>query len=207
MKSRRLTRKIHRIVGLLTVLGLTLVSITGLLINMPDWVPNQNAIISVVSGSENKQFILRERSLSEMTKSGETPIKPWHPIHPGDHLVGITDGIAILHRDQIITVYQDELWDRLRLPENIGWITQVSSADDTWTITTTTGIWNSEDFGQSWTLIIGPYPESVRDTIKKLHSGWYFGKIGSVWINLTALATIILTVTGLVIYRRKSKTN
>lgn len=195
-------RRVHRLFGLVTVLGLILVSVTGILLNTPSLVPSTTAVQDMVAGADG-HYLLTESGVSLWREGKSTPLPTWHPIRSGDRLIALESGVGVLHGDGVIALYRDGLWDRILLPGTMGWITQVDVRGATWVITTSTGIWESKDSGQEWIQIVGPYPESIRDQIKKLHSGWYFGRMGSIWITATGWFTLILAITGVVLYRRR----
>jgi hypothetical protein len=195
-------RRFHRLFGLVTVVGLVLVSATGILLNTPSLIPQHAAIQDMVSSPDGR-YLLTDAGISMWKEGQVTPIPTWHPIGAGDRLIPLSSGVGILHNDGVITLYRDGLWDRILLPGTMGWITQVDVRGDQWLITTSTGVWESLDNGHEWVQIIGPYPESIRDQIKKLHSGWYFGRMGSIWITATGWLTLLLSITGVLLYRRR----
>ncbi|NBV41841.1 hypothetical protein EBR96_03630 [bacterium] len=197
-------RRLHRIVGLGAVAGLLLLTITGLLLNSPNVISELDSPRQMVAVG-GKKFLLTESSLVFWTPTGNFVIPLRHPIAHGDRLFPTTSGIGVLHRDGVIMVNEDTLWRRVVVPPEMGWVSNIDAQDSSWIITTTTGVWESADLGESWRIIIGPYPESWKDTIRKLHSGWYFGWIGMWWINFTGFAILGLTATGAMLYRRRSK--
>jgi hypothetical protein len=189
----------HKWLGILTIAGLLLLTITGWVLNHPDLL-KESALQDIVY-SNGQLYILRQHSLRLSTPKGEVHIVSDHPIGIGDHLIAAPQGIAILHRDGTLRLYQDALWERILLPE--GWPVQVQLHPKQWLLTTTTGVWQSENQGKNWRQIIGPYPESLSSKLHRIHSGHYFGKWGVLWINVTAILTIGLSITGLFLLKKR----
>ncbi len=197
-------RRWHRWIGILTVAGITVASVTGLFLNHPDWINQPDHIQQAVPDS-NGVFVLTESQLSYHTPTGGYTVRLRHPIRPGDRLIARQSGVAILHRDHALLVYEDGIWDRVMVPEAMGWITHVDAIGCRWTITTTTGVWLSEDNGVGWRLIRGPYDASMRDLVKRWHSGWIFGPLGQVTMSVTAVLTVGLSFSGVMLLRRRRK--
>ncbi|NBV82564.1 hypothetical protein EBR57_00350 [bacterium] len=199
-------RRIHRWLGLIAVVGLTISCITGIALNYPDQIKDDGSIHQAI-GNSHGIYYLYDRHISFDDGKVETRLPTRHPIRYGDQLIAYSTGIAILHRDQVLMTYENGLWTRLNLPESMAWITHVSAIDREWVITTSTGVWKSTGSGETWTMIRGPYPESLRDTIKRFHTGWQFGPWGQTFMTASAILTLGLIVTGiaLLIKRKRRK--
>jgi len=195
-------RFLHQWTGFLTVIGLLLLSVTGLILNYPDYFKPQSIMASVsVNG-----VLYSLQSGQLIAKAGDqtfSPIFPGHQIAMGDQLVSHPKGVGILHRDGVLMVYEDGLWNRIILPE--GWPEGIHIQDPSqWVLRTSTAVYTSADQGVTWDVAVGPYSESFYSQVKRMHSGHFFGKWGSVWINMTAILIVILSVTGLLLLRFKS---
>lgn len=191
----------HKVLGLICVTGLIFSAITGWILNHPN-ILKSNTIKTVVYS--NKTFYrLEADGIIQKTETSETLLPSDYPISTNDHLYAYKNGIAILHQSGIVRLYQDDLWDRITLPN--GWPLSLQLGEKKWVYTTTTAVWESENEGQHWNVLIGPYPESISNKMRRLHSGHYFGKIGVFWINTTALLILVLSLTGVWMARTKKR--
>lgn len=225
-------RRVHTYAGLVSVIFLLSLSITGILLNHPNWLEcdekepkpvREQRVLTSVLEPQNPSYHFR------VTKSGLYRINnntnANNDTNTNTNIQKITlrypaKGIEKLHFDQNNFLYlifkhgfvlraknkAPYIFERLSMPDNVYVISDFSVVDDVILLQTELGLFQSNDMGSSWTLLQSE-KIGIKTWIKRIHTGYFPGlSYGEKWLmvgnDIGAILLILLIITGIIIYIR-----
>jgi len=210
----------HRWLGLVSAVFLMVVSVTGFLLQHPEWLGSSETPPAALAADpdDSDRWLRGTRwGVEESTDDGATwrelpmlaPPENVHRIHfdPAD------DGrvFALGSGGLITSADGGRVWEEIRfsseaLPMGVA-LVDVAAAGGTWRVLVEDGVLVSRDEGTTWSregAPVGTDKRNWRELVHHLHTGHVFGTMGRRVAEFSALAVIFLTLSGLVMMTRRN---
>ena len=220
-------RRVHTYAGLVSVIFLLSLSITGILLNHPDWmkcdedkskpVLEQAVRATVLEPETGNHFRVTDTGLYHVSKSKTQKIAMRYPAkdieqlyfdHQNRFYLIFKHGLVLraMHNLDHNVNNRRYIFERLTMPDNVYIISDFSVVDDRILLKTELGLFESEDLGKNWVLL---QQEEVgfKTWVKRIHTGYFPGlPYGEKWLmvgnDIGAILLILLIITGIIIYIR-----
>ena len=205
----RNSRKYHKQLGLAASVFILVLSITGILLNHPEWYSDSSdrGVTNVSLPYENGFLIGTENGLywdsvdSKESKQIRLPV----PSAEVSEMYRTSQGVAVVIDDQIVCFNYDDdpFWVRLRTPPEILSISHLSGDLQ---LTTNKGIYRSLDSDYSRWEIVSEFGESssFKKTLLVLHSGLWVTPWMVYAHDISALILIFLVGSGFwIVFKRR----
>ena len=224
-RSQKLSiyRRVHTYAGIISAIFLLSLSITGILLNHPDWLKcnedstipllEQKVKVAALEPNTDNHFRVTSTGLYHVNQSKINKIPMRYPAkdieklyfdqHNRLYLV-FKHGLVL----RAINSLENNLYifDRLTMPDNVYIIYDFSVVNDRILIKTELGLFESDDLGKNWVLL-QKEEVSLNTWIKRIHTGYFPGlPFGDKWLmfgnDIGAILLILLIITGIIIYIR-----
>ena len=215
MKNKLWFKSLHNWVGLCAALFVAVLSVTGLMLNHPNWMQNDDIQTVTAHPRDPQKFWMARKNGLYFSTDGA---KNWTEAETPFALQEISS-IAFDPSDPE-QIYVLEKWGRLLVSKNGGTVwhlcalpfDSVSVAVELKqivpgplghvTLLTSNGILSSTDGGKTWDRSqFNAQKHSLAVTIKMLHSGYFFGPKFFYFYDAAAVGLIVLILSGIYLWR------